>query len=270
MGAMAKLYLPPRKLSGCLFGGVYRDTRSARLCDADRLNHFPASPLVSVTYVISGELRLLGTGEGWQAARESQPVPRLWAAGPCHAPTTSWSPGPVCAITIGVFPDAWSRLGGDAGHGRIPVVLSKAMARFAAHTDPDDGWSELCATLEPHWSEARAFNFGVSDWVADILKRAALSGSGRSLRAVERRIKRATGQTRRNLEFFTTFENLHRKARENTTAGLANIAVDAGFADQSHMGRVVRRATGFSPARLNRAIESEEPFWCYRLLGERF
>ena len=48
------------------------------------------------------------------------------------------------------------------------------------------------------------------------------------------------------------------------------LAGDAGYSDQSHMGRAVRRATGFSPARLNRMIESEESFWCYRLLGQRF
>ena len=52
--------------------------------------------------------------------------------------------------------------------------------------------------------------------------------------------------------------------------GMRASVVEGGFADQSHMGRAVRRATGFSPARLNRMIESEESFWCYRLLGQRF
>jgi hypothetical protein len=36
------------------------------------------------------------------------------------------------------------------------------------------------------------------------------------------------------------------------------------------MGRAVKRATGFSPGQINRLIATEEPFWCYRLLGERF
>jgi len=38
----------------------------------------------------------------------------------------------------------------------------------------------------------------------------------------------------------------------------------------SHMGRVVRQTTGYSPAQLNRLIETDEAFWCYRLLGEHF
>ncbi len=64
---------------------------------------------------------------------------------------------------------------------------------------------------------------------------------------------------------------LLRHVAQNSAGGpLSEIAIDAGYADQSHMGRAVRRATGFSPARLNRAIENEEAFWCYRLFGERF
>jgi len=54
------------------------------------------------------------------------------------------------------------------------------------------------------------------------------------------------------------------------TATPAELAAEAGFADQSHLGRALKRATGFSPVSLNRKIATEEPFWCYRLLGERF
>ena len=53
-------------------------------------------------------------------------------------------------------------------------------------------------------------------------------------------------------------------------ANPAQIALDAHFSDQSHMGRAVKRATGFSPAHLNTLTETNEAFWCYRLLGERF
>lgn len=49
---------------------------------------------------------------------------------------------------------------------------------------------------------------------------------------------------------------------------LAGLAGDLGFADQSHMGREVRRLTGLSPARLNGLIATHEAFWFYRLLDE--
>ena len=79
-----------------------------------------------------------------------------------------------------------------------------------------------------------------------------------------------SGHTRRSLDFYSAFEKLHEISRRHSESSLADIAYASGYADQSHMGRVVRRATRFTPARLNRAIQTEEPFWCYRLLGERF
>lgn len=51
---------------------------------------------------------------------------------------------------------------------------------------------------------------------------------------------------------------------------LSERLAEAGFSDQSHVGRAVRRTTGFSPAKLNRLIQREEAFWCDRLLGEHF
>ncbi len=110
----------------------------------------------------------------------------------------------------------------------------------------------------------------VAEWARALVTKAALSGPGRSLRSLERRIKRSSGQTQRTLKFFADFENLHRVVRQNPGGALADIAYASGYADQSHMGRAVRRATGFTPAQLNSAIQNEEPFWCYRLLGERF
>lgn len=90
------------------------------------------------------------------------------------------------------------------------------------------------------------------------------------MRATERRLRRWSGQNQQSLEFYARFEKLHQLSVAEKGASLAEIAHDAGFSDQSHMGRTVRRATGYSPAKLNHLIETEEAFWCYRLLGERF
>ncbi len=90
------------------------------------------------------------------------------------------------------------------------------------------------------------------------------------MRSLERFVKRNSGQTLRTLEFFSRLEGVYRNQRQNRQTPLAEFAIDSGFSDQSHLGRAVRRLTGFSPAKLNKVIETEEPFWCYRLLGERF
>jgi hypothetical protein len=63
------LLLPPRDLSSCISVAIFRDTRGVTLNDAERFNYFPASPLVSVTCMITGELRLVPEGGGLDAAR---------------------------------------------------------------------------------------------------------------------------------------------------------------------------------------------------------
>lgn len=58
--------------------------------------------------------------------------------------------------------------------------------------------------------------------------------------------------------------------REGGALDLAGLAGDLGFADQSHMGREVRRLTGLSPGKLNGLLASHEAFWFRRLLDESF
>jgi AraC-like DNA-binding protein len=71
------------------------------------------------------------------------------------------------------------------------------------------------------------------------------------------------------LSFYAAIDDLHRLSIDGRDKPLAQLALEAGYADQSHMGRAVRRATGFSPARLNQRIRTEPAFWYYRLAGER-
>ena len=204
-------------------------------------------------------------GAGWQAAERVPPIPPVHVVGPQRRPVSSWSPGDVVALSVGIYPDAWALLGGDPAFESIPEVLQM---------DPALGWDGVCARLAPAWARVRPKGWsearGLGDWVRGAVARAALSGPGQSLRSMERRLKRSSGQTRSTLAFFETFERLHALSLQSPDAPLPDLALEAGYADQSHMGRAVRRATALSPARLNRAIATEEPFWCYRLLGERF
>lgn len=274
MPPISKLFLPPPDLAGCLMAGIYRDTRGANLSDTDRMNHFPASPLVAITLVQQGSLHMLPAGTGWQDAGQTPPLPRKSVIPPLDVPVTSWAQGDVVALTVGVYPDAWRALGGDDACSTLPLVLDEAIEHFDNAGTAAEGWDALCDMLENAWHAARSDIWRpvarISDWSTALAARAALSGAGRSLRSIERKIKRYTGQTQRSLNFYSNIELLHEQSQRSAGQSLAEIAIQAGYSDQSHMGRSLRRATGFSPARLNKAIETEEPFWCYRLLGERF
>lgn len=279
MRPVSKLFLPPPTLSGCVLVAVYRDTCGAQLSAEDRVSHFPASPMVAVTRVLQGDLHLIpagidGVGSDWRAASKAPALPQTFVMGPQNAPISSWAKGDVTALTVGIYPDAWRVLGGDDECSALPPDVLLALDQISAAPSLDVGWDRFCSVLGQRWRQAhsasRTSMTGVSDWVKSLMTRAALSGSGQSLRSIERRVKRLTGSTRQTLEFFAAIENLQAASIENADQSLAEIALSAGYSDQSHMGRAVRRATGFSPARLNRAMETEEAFWCYRLLGERF
>lgn len=99
---------------------------------------------------------------------------------------------------------------------------------------------------------------------------AALSPSGRSLRQIQRRVKAATGVPLKRLQTYSKAEEAFALALRNGSDDLAGIAADAGYSDQSHMGRQVRAQTGFTPTQLMRGFESDEAFWSYRLMGERY
>ncbi|MEL6682535.1 MAG: AraC family transcriptional regulator [Pseudomonadota bacterium] len=261
--AKALMFTPPKSLASVLFGGIYRDIRGAHLQGQDLLNHFPASPLVTVTRVLSGTLTILPDGPQRNANGNV-----IMVIGPQNTPVTSRSSGDLAAITLAIYPDAWRALGGDKNFGTCPNLIADALMQFDADKAITTGWDTLCAAL-PQTAES-AIAPTIRDWARAMLTRAALAGPGRSLRSIERRLKRTSGQTRSTLDFFANVEGLHQTVTQLPDASAAEIAQVAGYADQSHMGRAVRRATGFTPVQLNKAIDSQEAFWCYRLLGERF
>ncbi|MCB1356634.1 MAG: AraC family transcriptional regulator [Maritimibacter sp.] len=274
MATRDRLILPPPALAGCLYGALLRDTRGRGLTGPALYNHFPASPLVAVTWVFHGRLHMVEDGLVC-----ADPLPAISISGPSPAPVTSWSPGAVLALTQSFKPEAWAALTGAAPSApagptgtldRLPPgPLRTALGAVSA---PDD-LPRLEAALVPLW-QARRRGAGpggaghrLGDWVTSVLLRAATGGTGRSLRQAQRRLKALTGHSARDLALYAQVEALWQLSRDSD-APLARVALDGGFADQSHMGRAVRRVTGKSPAALIRAIAEDEAFWAYRLLGK--
>jgi hypothetical protein len=278
------LVLPRTALAGCIFAAIVRDTRGVALSDAERFNFFPGSPLVTLTRIFEGETRL-ASGDGWpQDARSARPLGAITLSGPQSRPLASWNPGPVHAVSISFYPEAWMKLTGMSPEtlvDRTVAARSGALPEILENCPGEDihaFWQEFENTVEPLWEDVR--NRGglppwtggnrIADWSRSLVARGIVSGPGRSARAIQRRLRRWTGQNRQALSVTARIEDLHGLVTRNGASQPAVTAVEAGFADQSHMGREVLRATGFSPVRLNRMIETSEAFWCYRLLGERF
>jgi len=210
-------------------------------------------------------------------------LPQAFVSGPYPGPIVSWSPGPIVAMTVGFYPEAWRALTGlDAEALRglekpLDATLSRELLPLflavAAASDCEQGFLRLQDGLEPLWRDSIPRRLGppwLEDWARGLASRAALSGPGKSARQIQRRIKAWTGQSQRDLQVLARVEAVFARTHAAGEVSLSALAAEMGYADQSHMGREVRRVTGHSPAQIRRLIDTDERFWCYRLLGERF
>ena len=281
------LWLPRASLSACLRGAMVRNTIGAPLGDEQRLNHFPATPLCSLSWWFTGMQPRWSprSRAGWGSCpTHGDP----WSGAGCSAgrftrPTSSWCPGPVHGMMVMFLPDALHAL-----TGLEPARFTDQLVDAASVLPPD--WLAMCAQvqdapddaqrmdlledfLEPRWQACRpglplqAHRYG--DWVMHLSQRAAVSGPGRSLRQLERRVKRWAGLPLRELRGMARSEQAFFDAVtaqvETGSIRWADIAADNGYADQSHLCRMSRRITGFSPEALRAGIEKEEAFWAYRV-----
>ncbi|WZB63437.1 helix-turn-helix domain-containing protein [Achromobacter xylosoxidans] len=279
----SRLLLPRRAPASGVFAAVERDTRALALSDAERFNYYPATPLAVVSWIFEGVLhpvQMVGTATGEPAL--SAPLPRLTLAGPQRRPRASWAPGPVHALSVAFRPEDLARLTGVRGtalmDGIAPLaeVASRAFldACLSVFEGSDAGpFARVENALAPLWRDARPAAPApfLGEWLRGLAGRAVLSGAGQGLRQVQRRIKAWTGQSHRDLQRYSRVEDaMARMSAHRRDGGIdwAGLAGAAGFADQSHLGREVRRVTGLSPARLEARIAQDEAFWFYRLLGE--
>lgn len=261
--------------------GVERDTRGCSLSDAERFNYYPATPMAVISWIFEGTLHMVEEHRPSARPALGPPLPRLVFSGPQRCPSASWSPGPVHALSVGFYPEALSRLIGRPIEPWLdrnlpleevapPPLLQACWAVLDA--GGDEPFAMLETQFQPLWrgpGQASPAPY-LGDWVRSVATRAAHSSAGRSLRQLQRRVRGWTGQSYRDLQLFIRAEAAflrHLEARDGRSPDLAAIAADAGFADQSHMGREIRRVTGLSPVRLGERLEKDEAFWYYRLMA---
>lgn len=283
---IAKVIWPRPSLAGCIMATFVRDTRGCQLTSTQRMNHFAAAPFCGVSWFIEGGAHLVDWPAEAHNPAAQPPLPRMVFHGPHRAPTTGWNPGPVYAVLTMFHSDAIAALTGmDVGTMIDRVVpaeevlsgelLSACEAMWHAD-DSEERYRHFEDRLDPLWQKARppghVANRLLQDWTRSLAVRAVTSGAGRSLRQAERRVRSWTGRSLRGLQAHVLTEKVHETVTRyrGKKLALAQLAAEAGFADQAHMTRHMKRETGFTPDQLRELIETDEGFWCYRLMGERF
>lgn len=282
-----RLWLPRADLGRCVAAVVSRDTRGCGLSARQRLTHLSVSPLCALSW------RLLGTAERFDgvvddpvgAPRLPVPGPVLFS-GPRTRPESWWNPDETHVLFVLFWPDAVQALTGleprdlldrdlDAA-ACLPADWTALLQAVWAATDDEHRVALIEDFLGPRWRARRpaagGLAAGLSDWLHALALRAHGSGAARSLRQAERRVRLWAGLPLRELRLQArlqrSFFRSLRSYRQGRLRTLSDVAAGDGFADQSHLTRETRRATGFTPAQLRRRFFDDEAFWLYRLWEE--
>lgn len=279
-----RLHLPPLGLHDAVVAVLCRDTRGFDLSDAQRLTHFPASPLVSLTWfqgADAGSIEPTDEGPRWRPFNS----PIVLSGSHSH-PTTCWAPtsgraGMICfeadaaralfQIDLTVIQD---RIG-DA-RALLGATWQPLFDALLASNSDTAVLDALQLHLLPRWRAiggAGAMRPSLSEagryWVKRLAWQAHEWRRSQSPRQVERRVKAYSGRSLREWQSLVKTESLFFSARAqyeaDETLDWAAIAHDEGFADQAHLSRAVKRTTGFSPSEFARRFAEDESFWVYRL-----
>jgi len=276
-----RLTLSPPMLQDAMLALVSRDTSHLTLSDAQRLSHFPASPIVTLSWYHGMEAGLVDAHSGWRPFGA-----QVMISGSQSHPLTSWSPTTGRGYMACFLPDAAQALFGldlAAVQDRfVPAhtVLAAQWKPFldALMTAPDD--AAALRVLEDHlgkrWRAAQGRGLERPSlrqigrhWVQRLAWQAHQWRDTHSARQVERRIKSFSGRSLREWQSLTRTEGVFFAARERVENGQpfdwATLALDEGFSDQAHMSRVTRQICGFPPTEFAARYIEDESFWIYRL-----
>lgn len=275
----AQLHLPSAEMAGCIHMAVERNTENIALTDTQRLNFHPASPFPTLCWVLKGKLHLLETPSSAPAITCGPTLSNLFISGPLRHPVITWSPGAVHMVMVALYPDVWSALldlpidnyvDTIAPLQGLPSITGQHLATL--NIAPQNPFPHIEQALYELFQEnaLSKSSHDVRSWLDNTVVRATNAHTGTSERQVQRRLKQWTGQSQRDLTRFARVEEAFSlsTATHNYAQGWAALATDAGYSDQSHLGREVKKITGLSPAQLRERVKTDEAFWMYRLLGD--
>jgi AraC-like DNA-binding protein len=261
-------------LQACVRGFIVRRVDAS--ADSQHLSRFPATTSCSLSWFLEGSAVRL---DDEQPAHE-----RIVFRGPQTRPVVARHRGPLHMFILLLAPDALCRLTGIGVDGYLnricPLAAAldepwQAMAREVLAARSDEDRVKLVETfLEPRWRAARSSNRAMfwgpaqrhAEWSRAAISRAHGFAQGRSKRQFERRMRTMTGWSARGLKSLARAEEALLMAARATQSRVnwASIAAEAGYADQSHLCRELRRYTGLSPQQLWLHVQNEPALWVYK------
>lgn len=275
--AAPPLVPPSPVLANCVRGYVSHHSPKKSQPAKGQHTHWPAALTCAITWFIDERNR-----------RSAQPV---LFTGPRTQALVHEGPKSAQSFVVLLMPDALRAM--------AKLDLTQHVNRFSGLAESfDAAWRRMAQAvqdapndarrialieefLEPRWravceqteTQVRRTQERWHDWLKNLSDRAQEQGVGRSMRQAQRRVKDWAGLSLRQMQGVARVESALAQLREYVTNAQlrkhpldwARIAFDNGFADQSHLCREIRRASGLSPTQLHKAVDQDEGFWLYRL-----
>lgn len=264
---------------------VSRDISKVKLSEAQRLTHFPASSFICLSWHNTLGIETFQRQEKggyWKGVDGN-----VLVSGSQSQPTVSWSPhGNRGAMLYFSISTAQALFNIDVTTLQDRSVCARQLLgatwfemfdQLVASQDDATMLEIIKHHIVSRWthrnhtsSPVQSVRYAGSRWVDGLVSQAKLWQSTRSLRQVERRVKAISGRSLREWQLLVSTEKLFfevAKDDQSVRHGLdwATLALEAGFSDQAHLCRAVKRITGFPPAEFARRFVEDESFWLYRL-----
>jgi AraC-like DNA-binding protein len=279
-GTISRAFLPPPSLRQQLLFVVERDTRGCNLNPLQAFTYFPVSPNVSICWIWQGhtERLLEWRPDDLEAPRERFNSPVLIRGGSTK-PSIHYSDEPLHSLVAVFRPDAMRKLFGlepAEWLGRIGALNENMLSPMLGDLSKkilaaQNSSAALALLYEGLENQLSTDSFTDEEpqltgrWLAQLQGNAV----GASLRSQQRLFKQLTGTTFQYLARFMRIEDLAQMVmrtymNKQYGPGQAELAVNLGFSDQSHMAREVKRATGFTTGEAIFRLLQYESFWMFR------
>lgn len=227
----------------------------------------PANVYACLNVIVSGDVKICSTS--------GESLPRIFLTGPFTAPVRTFAFAPLNSLSIVFQPwllQSWFDL--DVGNMVNAIIDAAYVPRL---TDPVVVDALKSATSQPSLLESalKILSVPQTDSGQEANKMANLlletqsiaetaSRHGISVRQFERRFVRNFGLSPKEWLRVKRFEASLVKLVDDRES-LASVAADAGYADQSHMTRDYRRATGLTPRQTKDGMNKETPgYWAFK------